>query len=88
MKEKSKSKKWGGILLSLVLALSMILTPCAALADTATVPMYLNVSEEPLVFDVTENIKMTATQGSTTLVFDRPVTVTNNGTRFKYQALR
>lgn len=81
MKEKSKSKKWGGILLSLVLALSMILTPCAALADTATVPMYLNVSEEPLVFDVTENIKMTATQGSTTLVFDRPVTVTNNGTK-------
>lgn len=81
MKEKSKSKKLGGILLSLVWALSMILTPCAAFADTATVPMYLNVSEEPLVFDVTEKIRMTATQGSTTLVFDRPVTVTNNGTK-------
>ena len=81
MKEKSKSKKWGGILLSLVLALSMILTPCAAFADTATVPMYLTVSEEPLVFDVTENIQMSATQGSTTLVFDRPVMVTNNGTK-------
>ena len=58
----------------------MILTPCAAFADTATVPMYLTVSEEPLVFDVTENIQMTATQGSTTLVID-PVTVTNNGTK-------
>lgn len=81
MKEKYKSKKWGGILLSMVLILSMILTPCAAFADTATVPMYLTVSEEPLVFDVTENIQMTATQGSTTLVFDKPVTVTNNGTK-------
>lgn len=80
MKEKYKSKKWGGILLSLVLILSMILTPCAAFADTATVPMYLTVSEEPLVFDVTENIQMTATQGSTTLAID-PVTVRNNGTK-------
>lgn len=81
MKEKSKSKKWGGVLLSLVLALSMILTPCAAFADTANVPMYLTVSEEPLEFDVTENIQMTATQGSTALVFDHPVTVTNTGTK-------
>lgn len=74
----TRKKITTGILILLLLLMAVF--PCAAFADTATVPMYLTVSEEPLVFDVTENIQMTATQGSTTLAID-PVTVTNNGTK-------
>ena len=58
----------------------MILTPCAAFADTANVALMLTVEAAPLDFTVTDSISMHATQGKTALVFDKPVTVTNTGT--------
>ena len=57
----------------------MILTPCAAFADTANVALMLTVEEAPLDFTVTDSLSMHATQGKTALTIDS-LAVTNTGT--------
>ncbi len=76
--EKWKNIEWGGVFLTLIIALSMILTPCAVFADTAEVPLMLTVEAAPLEFTVTESIQMSVIQGNSDLTIT-PVTVTNNG---------
>ena len=75
---KAKKYQMGGVLLSLVLVLSMILTPCAAFADTANVALMLTVEAAPLDFTVTDSLSMHATQGQTALTIDS-LAVTNTG---------
>ena len=70
--------RMGGVFLTLIIALSMILTPCAVFADTAEVPLMLTVEAAPLDFTVTNNIQMSVIQGNSDLTIT-PVTVTNNG---------
>lgn len=67
----------GGVL-SLIVILSMVLTPFTAFADTAEVPLMLTVEAAPLEFTVTESIQMSVIQGNSDLTIT-PVTVTNNG---------
>ena len=68
----------GGGVLSLIVILSMVLTPFTAFADTAEVPLMLTVEAAPLEFTVTENIQMSATQGASDLTID-PCVITNTG---------
>ena len=75
---KVKKSHRGGVLLSLILVLSMILTPCAAFADTANVALMLTVEAAPLDFTVTDSLSMHATQGQTALTIDS-LAVTNTG---------
>ena len=56
----------------------MILTPCAAFADTANVSLMLTVEAAPLDFTVNESLSMHATQGQTALTIDS-LAVTNTG---------
>lgn len=56
----------------------MILTPCAAFADTANVALMLTVEPAPLDFTVTDSLSMHATQGKTVLTIDS-LAVTNTG---------
>lgn len=75
---KTKKFRWGGVLLTLALVLSVILIPFSAFADTAEVPLMLTVEAAPLEFTVTESIQMSVIQGNSDLTIT-PVTVTNNG---------
>ena len=56
----------------------MILTPCAAFADTANVALMLTVEPAPLDFTVTDSLSMHATQGQSDLTID-PCVITNTG---------
>ena len=76
--KKNNKKFHGGGALSLIVILSMVLTPFTAFADTAEVPLMLTVEAAPLEFTVTESIQMSVIQGNSDLTIT-PVTVTNNG---------